>query len=355
MKFAVVEDQENSLLPLAERPLVTFALFAYNQEKYIREAVEGAFAQTYEPLEIILSDDCSTDRTFEIMKEMAEAYRGPHTIRLNRNPKNMGISPHVRHVHEMCDGVFIVHAAGDDISYPNRTDIIVRCFLDTKDPPSLVASNSLSITESGEEEHVISPDLPSTVRMYPCATKIVSPPGGGYTYAITKDLVDAFKAPDWRIIAEDLLLVARANLLNGSLYTPEVLVKYRLHDSSIWRSGLMSGLPSKAVINNEIKWASNALYTYIQIIDDLSFKGMDYAIDLKSYVMNHLGLVKISLTILQGSFFESAYGLMKMFVASGRDTLNKPLKLFLIRWFPFIRSVKCALTKSPRHKVARID
>ena len=45
----------------SDRPLVTFALFAYNQEKYIREAVEGAFAQTYAPLEIILSDDCSTD------------------------------------------------------------------------------------------------------------------------------------------------------------------------------------------------------------------------------------------------------------------------------------------------------
>ena len=40
-----------------ERTLVTFALFVYNQEKYIREAVEGAFAQSYEPMEIILSDD----------------------------------------------------------------------------------------------------------------------------------------------------------------------------------------------------------------------------------------------------------------------------------------------------------
>jgi len=48
-----------------DRPLVTFALVAYNQEQYIREAVEGAFAQTYEPLEIILSDDCSSDRTVE--------------------------------------------------------------------------------------------------------------------------------------------------------------------------------------------------------------------------------------------------------------------------------------------------
>ena len=71
-----------------EKPLITFALFAYNQERFIREAVEGAFSQTYSPLEIILSDDCSPDRTFEIMKEMAAEYTGPHTIVLNRNEKN---------------------------------------------------------------------------------------------------------------------------------------------------------------------------------------------------------------------------------------------------------------------------
>ena len=48
------------------KPLLTFAVGAYNQERFIREAVESAFAQTYSPLEIVLSDDCSRDRTFEI-------------------------------------------------------------------------------------------------------------------------------------------------------------------------------------------------------------------------------------------------------------------------------------------------
>ena len=73
-----------------DQPMVTFALFAYNQEKYIREAVKGAFSQTYEPLEIILSDDCSGDRTYEIMKEMAKEYDGPHRVILNRLDKNIG-------------------------------------------------------------------------------------------------------------------------------------------------------------------------------------------------------------------------------------------------------------------------
>src|ERR1017187_4006697 len=104
-----------------ERPVVSFVLLAYKQEQFIREAVEGALAQTYSPLEIILSDDCSPDRTFEIMQEMAAAYRGPHKIILNRNPKNLGIGAHVNRGMELAKGEWIVVAAGDDISLPERT------------------------------------------------------------------------------------------------------------------------------------------------------------------------------------------------------------------------------------------
>ena len=63
-----------------DRPLVTFALLSYNQETYVREAIESAFVQTYEPMEIILSDDCSSDQTFKIMKDMARNYCGPKKI-----------------------------------------------------------------------------------------------------------------------------------------------------------------------------------------------------------------------------------------------------------------------------------
>src|SRR6056297_466684 len=97
-----------------ERPLVTFAVIAYNQERFIREAIEGAFAQTYQPLEIILSDDCSPDSTFEIMQEMAAAYGGPHGVILNRNQSNLGIVPHIDRVMTIVTGEFIVINAGDD-------------------------------------------------------------------------------------------------------------------------------------------------------------------------------------------------------------------------------------------------
>lgn len=108
-------------MPAPDRPLVSFVLFAYNQERFIREAVKGAFAQSYSPLEIILSDDCSTDRTFEIMADMASDYRGPHTVVLNRNQQNLGLGRHYSAVMGLASGDIVELAAGDDISLPWRT------------------------------------------------------------------------------------------------------------------------------------------------------------------------------------------------------------------------------------------
>lgn len=129
MHFCVVE-QEQSMCQ-TEKPLVTFSLFAYNQEKYIREAVEAAFAQTYEPLEIILSDDCSTDNTFSIMNMLARAYVGPHKIIVRQTEKNIGTLAHVVDVANISKGAIIVLAAGDDISKPERTKCLVGHWIRT--------------------------------------------------------------------------------------------------------------------------------------------------------------------------------------------------------------------------------
>ena len=112
-----------------QKPLVTFALFTYNQEQFVRDAVEGAFAQTYEPLEIILSDDFSTDRTFEIMREMAAEYQGPHRIVLRQSEINLGTAAHVQAVANKMTGELLIVAAGDDISMPERASLTVDAWL----------------------------------------------------------------------------------------------------------------------------------------------------------------------------------------------------------------------------------
>ena len=50
-------------------PKVDILLATYNGEKYIKEQVESILNQTYENIQIIISDDCSTDKTRQVLKE----------------------------------------------------------------------------------------------------------------------------------------------------------------------------------------------------------------------------------------------------------------------------------------------
>ena len=100
--------------------LVSMVLLAYRQEAFIEAAVRSALAQDYDNLEVVLSDDSSPDGTFAIMERLAEDYRGPHRIVLNRTAGNAGLLPHFYQAVGRASGELIVAAAGDDISHPDR-------------------------------------------------------------------------------------------------------------------------------------------------------------------------------------------------------------------------------------------
>ncbi len=124
-------DQTIGVNPSKTRPLVTLVLLSFNQEEYIRAAIEGALAQTYQPLEILLSDDCSSDETFKIMTDIVANYRGPHTLCLNRSEQNLGVFHHLLSVIKQSHGDLIVASAGDDISLPHRVERLVKSWQST--------------------------------------------------------------------------------------------------------------------------------------------------------------------------------------------------------------------------------
>lgn len=112
------------------KPLVTFSVLFYNQERFVRDAVKGALSQDYENLEIVLSDDCSTDSTYSILKECVKNYNGPHKIVLNRNQHNLGIMAHCEKIFkDYFHGEIMVGAGGDDVSLPTRVSESVAFLL----------------------------------------------------------------------------------------------------------------------------------------------------------------------------------------------------------------------------------
>jgi glycosyltransferase involved in cell wall biosynthesis len=223
--FFVPEPDSNQLPPLEKRPLVTFALLAYNQEKFIREAIEGAFSQTYEPLEIIISDDCSTDRTFDIIKDLSNKYTGPHKIIINKNETNAGLINHVNLLFERSIGEYSILAAGDDVSPPDRVSLTTSEFLNNN---SLYAvhSNALKINENGTAiDEWVPPIIKNKTKKLDIANANAIHIGA--TAAYKKSIYDIFGPINNRDTYEDLALGFRAYLLNGIGHINTCLVKYR--------------------------------------------------------------------------------------------------------------------------------
>ena len=212
----------------ALRPLVTFALIAYNQEQFIRDAIDGALAQTYSPLEIILSDDYSTDRTFEIMQSVAAAYRGPHSIVLNSNSCNVGIARHVNRIMKLAKGGVVVIAAGDDISFPQRSEVTVTSFANNPGCTALYSS-LLRIDENGREMGIQKSANRTEIGSISRAVVQWCPGVLGASHAWKRELFDYFGPLSPRVMTEDRALPLRAALLGEILVIDEPLVKYRVH------------------------------------------------------------------------------------------------------------------------------
>ena len=215
-----------------DRPLVTFALFAYNQEEFIREAVEGAFAQTYEPLEIILSDDFSSDRSYQIMQEMAAAYEGPHKIIVRSNTFNIGTALHVQSAFAESEGQLFVLSAGDDISAPDRVRVLVDAWITAESPEGAIHSGRETFRNG--QTVAIEP-----AKRYRFTDRVLEGYARGYwlpaaapTCAYTRSVFERFAPLLGGSIIEDLPLQLRAALIGKFVACDQTLVRQRLHDES---------------------------------------------------------------------------------------------------------------------------
>lgn len=219
-----------------ERELVTFFIGAYNQERFIREAVQGAFAQSYQPLEIILSDDCSSDATFEIMRRMAAEYRGPHRLVLNRNEPNLGLCGHVNRLLELSSGEIVVAASGDDISLPERVEKSWRAFVEHPEI-SCVTFGHREIDAEGKPRSS-KPAAQGTLELFTLADFIARGglPLGGAARAYRKSVFGYFGPLSLKAATEDSTTLMRCVLLGSAAFSDQVAILYRVHGSNYYAS-----------------------------------------------------------------------------------------------------------------------
>lgn len=94
-------------------PKVSVAMVTYNHERLIAQAIESVLMQDVDfPVELVIGEDCSTDRTRSIVEDYARRY--PNVIRALLPERNLGSQENSRVVVEACRGAYLALLEGDD-------------------------------------------------------------------------------------------------------------------------------------------------------------------------------------------------------------------------------------------------
>ena len=99
-------------------PLISILINCYNSEKYIKECINSAISQTYENLEIIIWDNCSTDKTAQICNEFKDNRIKYYFSKTHKNLVNARIS-----AWKKISGDYVAILDSDDLSFKDRLNI----------------------------------------------------------------------------------------------------------------------------------------------------------------------------------------------------------------------------------------
>jgi glycosyltransferase EpsE len=96
---------------------ITVIMSAFNDEKFIKKSVESILKQTYKNFTFKIIDDCSSDRTKQILYQLKN--QDPR-IQLFCNSKNLGLTKNLNFLLKNCNTRYVARMDSDDICLPNR-------------------------------------------------------------------------------------------------------------------------------------------------------------------------------------------------------------------------------------------
>ena len=114
---------------MRKKTLVSFCMPVYNKVEYLADAVESFLQQTHKNCELLIVDDKSTDKVYQLY----EYYKKYSNIRIILNERNQGVAYSRNRAREEAKGEIICIMDADDMSEPNRAELAVNYFKKHKD------------------------------------------------------------------------------------------------------------------------------------------------------------------------------------------------------------------------------
>lgn len=204
------------------KPKISVIMAIYNEEKFLKESMESILNQKFKDFEFIIINDCSTDKSLEIIKSYSDK-----RINLINNQKNMGFLDSRNEALWIAKGKYIAILDGDDISLPKRLSLQYT-YLEKNPHIFLVGSSAIYIDENGEELKRFRKydDYELLAWRLPKSCGIIN---SSIMFRNDGDLYDPFfkGAGDYELYLR--LLSEGKHLTN----LPDYLVKYRVHQGSM--------------------------------------------------------------------------------------------------------------------------
>jgi glycosyltransferase involved in cell wall biosynthesis len=212
---------------------LSVAMITYNHDRFIAQALESVLAQRVNfDYEIVIGEDCSTDRTREILMDFCRRY--PKRIVPLLRDKNVGAMRNLEATLAACRGQYLALLEGDD--YWTCEDKLQRQvdFLDEHPDHAICCHRAQCVDETGGGQSWISPTLPAGTYTITDLFHLnwVVTCSVMYRWGSVGSLPDwilPLKMGDWPLH----ILVARAGKIH---LMDEVMSVYRIHQGGIWSS-----------------------------------------------------------------------------------------------------------------------
>ncbi len=237
---------------------VSVVLCTYNGERFLREQLDSIVCQKYPAFELIIQDDCSTDRTVEIIKEYASRYPWIH---LYSNETNLGFKNNFGTAIAKATGDLVALCDQDDIWLDNHLKVLVDTIKDNVLACAcslLVNKDGVSIGFTTDEEKGFSyfpkGDIEKAYRIfYNCGFYM-----GHNMLADREWLQSAIPIPSGSVY-HDLWFAAFACMKGGMSYSDTVITYYRQHNGNVTKN-------RKYSIFNELKMRHHYDFSFDRIV-----------------------------------------------------------------------------------------
>lgn len=245
-------------------PKISIIMSVYNNEKYLRTAIDSILKQTYKNFEFIITNDASIDNSLEIIKEYAKQDK---RIVIIDNKKNIGLTKSLNNMIDICKGEFIARMDGDDISILNRLEEQINV-LGKDSSIDVLFTDTILINEDSEKicESWRPRSINNILKYLPFNNFIPHP-----TVIIKSNILQKYKYNEKYLTSQDKELWVRLNNdMKNFYYLKKSLLLYRINPNSVRnKTANQSYNLARKCINNNCKMCALKYIKYLSLKEKL--------------------------------------------------------------------------------------